>query len=89
MAKIRINMTLESDLDAELYGYLINIGPRRRATLLRSLALLGLNNQFKAGILNAVTENKPELPEPVIKDGQKIINEEKRKSFSDAFGDML
>jgi hypothetical protein len=91
MEKIRINMTLDADSDADLYHYLINMAARRRATLLRALAMQGLNgdHQLRSGITKTVKENKPELPKPVIKDEQIIISDEKQKAFSNAFDDMM
>jgi hypothetical protein len=92
MERIRINLILESDSDADLYSYLINTPPRRRATLLRALALQGLNGSYllKAGTTKNVTENKPETPNSVIKnDAQIIIDDAKQKSFSSAFDDMM
>lgn len=94
MERIRINLILESDSDTDLYSYLINTPPRRRATLLRALASQGLNGSYllKAGIgtTKAVTENKPETPNSVIKnDAQIIIDDAKQKSFSSAFDDMM
>jgi hypothetical protein len=91
MDKIRINMTLESVSDSELYEYLKNVLPRRRATLLRALAVQGLNgcNQLKAGIVTTVSENKPDIPKPRIKDDEVIITDKKQKQFSSAFDDML
>lgn len=90
MEKIRINMTLDADSDADLYHYLINVAARRRATLLRALAMQGLNgdHQLRAGITKTVKENKPELPKPVINE-QIIISDEKHKAFSNAFDDMM
>ena len=92
MERIRINLTLESDSDADLYGYLIDVPPRRRATLLRTLAMQGLNggHHLRAGITKTVTENKPETPISAIKkDAPIIIDDAKQKSFSDAFDDMM
>ncbi|MGZ8172499.1 MULTISPECIES: hypothetical protein [Methylobacter] len=92
MERIRINLILESDSDADLYSYLINTPPRRRATLLRALASQGLNGShlLKAGITKAVTENKPETAYSVIKnDAQINIDDAKQKSFSSAFDDMM
>jgi len=92
MERIRINLILESDSDTDLYSYLINTPPRRRATLLRALASQGLNGSYllKAGITKTVTENKPETPNSVIKnDAQIIIDDAKQKSFSSAFDDMM
>lgn len=92
MERIRINLILESDSDADLYSYLINTPPRRRATLLRALASQGLNGShlLKAGSTKNVTENKPETPNSVIKnDAQIIIDDAKQKSFSSAFDDMM
>jgi hypothetical protein len=61
MEKIRINMTLDADSDADLYHYLINVAARRRATLLRALAMQGLNgdHQLRAGITKTVSTLKP------------------------------
>ena len=92
MERIRINLILESASDTDLYSYLINTPPRRRATLLRALASQGLNGShlLKAGITKTVTENKPETPNSVIKnDAQIIIDDAKQKSFSSAFDDMM
>jgi hypothetical protein len=92
MERIRINLILESDSDTDLYSYLINTPPRRRATLLRALASQGLNGShlLKAGITKNVTETKPETPNSVIKnDAQIIIDDAKQKSFSSAFDDMM
>lgn len=92
MERIRINLTLESDSDADLYGYLIDVPPRRRATLLRTLAMQGLNGDYhlRAGIIKTVTENKPETPISAIKkDAPIIIDDAKQKSFSDAFDDLM
>ena len=92
MERIRINLILESDSDTDLYSYLINTPPRRRATLLRALASQGLNGSYllKAGITKTDTENKPETPNSVIKnDAQIIIDDAKQKSFSSAFDDMM
>ena len=92
MERIRINLILESDSDTDLYSYLINTPPRRRATLLRALASQGLNGSYllQAGTTKTVTENKPETPNSVIKnDAQIIIDDAKQKSFSSAFDDMM
>ncbi len=92
MERIRINLTLESDSDADLYRYLIDVPPRRRATLLRTLAMQGLNGDYhlRAGIIKTVTENKPETPISAIKkDAPIIIDDAKQKSFSDAFDDLM
>lgn len=92
MERIRINLTLESDSDADLYGYLIGIPPRRRATLLRALAMQGLNgdHHLRVGITKIVTENKSEIPNSAIKkDAPIIIDNAKQKSFSDAFDDLM
>lgn len=92
MERIRINLTLESDSDADLYGYLIDIPPRRRATLFRALAMQGLNgiHHLRVGITKAVTENKSETPNSAIKkDAPIVIDDAKQKSFSDAFDDLM
>ena len=103
MDKIRINLTLESVSDAELYQYLIKTAPRRRATLLRALAMQGLHGvtYLKSGLINENAENKTEIKnefmlqndstiinDTPIKDKEIIIEAAKSKSMGIALGDM-
>jgi len=82
---IRINLRLEPDADIELYNYLKNVPPRRRATLIRTLATQGLvgGNLLKSGV-----DSMQVTPNLINKEDSAPITDIKKKSFSDAMDDM-
>lgn len=57
MEKIRVSVVIESAADAELYNYLVNIPSRRRATLIRTFATQGMNNEGQLKVIKV--EDKP------------------------------
>jgi hypothetical protein len=42
MEKLRVSVVLESEADSVLFTYLVKMPPRRRATLIRTLATKGM-----------------------------------------------
>lgn len=99
MEKIRVNLFIEQEADAELFNYLVNMPARRRATLIRTLATQGMNGEghLKAVSNKTVTAREIFLdyPKPSVKEGDLIPTiellpdaNEKEKALGNALGDL-
>ncbi len=99
MEKIRVNLVIEQDADAELFNYLVNMPARRRATLIRTLATQGMNGEryLKTVMTKKVTAKEifAVYPKPSAKEGELIPatellpdTNEKEKALGNALGDL-
>jgi hypothetical protein len=99
MEKIRVNLVIEQNADAELFNYLVNMPARRRATLIRTLATQGMNGEghLKAVSTKGVTAREifSDYPKPSAKESELIPATEllpntndKEKALGNALGDL-
>lgn len=99
MEKIRVNLVIEQEADAELFNYLVNMPARRRATLIRTLATQGMNGEWNLKAVSNKTVTAKEIfldyPKPSAKEGElKPATEllpnanEKEKALGNALGDL-
>lgn len=99
MEKIRVNLVIEQEADAELFNYLVNMPARRRATLIRTLATQGMNGEghLKAVSTKTVTAKeifadypKPSAPEDELIPATELLPDtnEKEKALGNALGNL-